>query len=368
VTEQPMSLVDHGAPKAVTDRPPFGRKDDIRLERKAPDRNILDRDRIVDGLKQWGVVIVFVVLVFAFSFLLPQTFPTVRNAINILNNSSALVLFSTAATLALILGEFDLSFPAVADLVAVGVGVLVTSFGWKSGFGALSAVLLGLAAGGLVGVINGLLIAKAFVPSFVATLAVGSIAAGCELATQGWIQGGAKQISQIVLPPLVQSLGDARVPETQIKWTVVLALVFAFGLWLWSRATVDGRRAYSIGGNAMGAYLAGVPVARLRILGFVLIGVVSAFVGVLTLSERGYFNFASPPLMLQAYSATFLGAAVFSKKRRFDILCSVFSAFFLLVLSNGLSLMNEPRWIGSIISGIILLVAVVANMPKNRKV
>ena len=113
----------------VSDRPTFAAKDDIRFERKPPDRNILDRDRIVDGLKQWGVVLVFVGLVICFSVLLPDTFLTTRNAINILNNSPALLLFATAATLALILGEFDLSFPAVADLVAVSVGVLVTSFG-----------------------------------------------------------------------------------------------------------------------------------------------------------------------------------------------------------------------------------------------
>jgi len=99
-----------------------------------------------------------------------------------------------------------------------------------------------------------------------------------------------------------------------------------------------------------------------------MLGAVSALVGVFTVAERGYFNFASPPLMLPAYSAVFLGAAVFSKKRRFDIFGSVFSAYFLLVLGNGLSLLNQPRWIGSVISGFILLVAVLANMPKNRKV
>ncbi len=366
--DQPLSINDIGGRKAESDRPPFGSKDDIRLERKAPDRNILDRDRIVDGVKQWGVVLVFVIVVLSFSWLLPSTFASWRNVVNILNSSSSLVLFATAATMALVLGEFDLSFPAVADLVAVGAGVLVTTLGWKSGFGIAGALLAGLAAGAIIGLVNGVLIAKAFVPSFVATLAVGSIAAGSELATQSWIQGGAKQISQIVLPPLVQQIGDARIAGTGIKWTVVAALVISAVLWIWTRRSIAGRRAYAIGGNPMGAYLAGVPVASLRILGFTMIGSISALVGVMTLAERGYFNFASPPLMLQAYSSAFLGAAVFTKKRRFDILGAVFSAYFLLVLSNGLSLMNQPRWIGSVISGFILLIAVLANVPKNRKV
>lgn len=363
-----MSITESGSRTVISDRPPFGSKDDIRLERKPPDRNILDRDRIVDGIKQWGVVIVFALVVVSFSILLPSTFATWRNVINILNNSDSLVLFSSAATLALILGEFDLSFPAVADLVAVAVGVLATTFAWNEGAGIAGALAIGVVMGALIGAVNGVLIAYAFVPSFVATLAVGSIAAGCELAMQGWINGGAKQISQIVLPAAIQQLGDARIYGTQVKWTVVIALAIAALLWLWARRSVAGRRSYAIGGNPMGAYLAGVPVARLRVLGFALIGVVSAIAGVMTLAERGYFNFSSPPLMLPAYSSAFLGAAVFSKKRRFDIFGSVFSAFFLLVLSNGLSLMNQPRWIGSVISGLILLVAVIANMPKNRKV
>src|SRR6202008_5137060 len=81
-----------------SDRPLFGVKDDIRRERKPPDRNILDRDRIVDGLRQWGIVIVFVAIVVTFSFLRPTTFMTFQNVINVVNNSSSLLLFALAAT------------------------------------------------------------------------------------------------------------------------------------------------------------------------------------------------------------------------------------------------------------------------------
>jgi ribose/xylose/arabinose/galactoside ABC-type transport system permease subunit len=244
----------------------------------------------------------------------------------------------------------------------------VTSFGWSSGISLCAAMAIGLGCGALVGTISGLFIAKAFVPSFVTTLAVGSIAAGSELAVQTWIIGGAKQISQIVLPAQVQWLGAVTIPNLSIKWTVVVAFGISGLLWLLLRRTVPGRQAYAIGGNPVAAYLAGVPVARLRIIAFALIGAISALVGVMTLTERGYFNSASPPMLLQAYSAAFLGAAVFSKKRRFDVLGSIFSVFFLLVLSNGLSLLNQPRWIGSVISGAILLIAVLTNMPKDRKV
>jgi ribose transport system permease protein len=118
----------------------------------------------------------------------------------------------------------------------------------------------------------------------------------------------------------------------------------------------------------MAAYLAGVPVAALRIAAFALVGCLAGIVGMITLTERGYFNMASPPLLLQAYTAAFLGAAVLAKKKRFDIFGSLFSVFVLLVLSNGLSLMNQPRWIASAISGVVLLVAVVLNRPQNRKV
>jgi ribose/xylose/arabinose/galactoside ABC-type transport system permease subunit len=368
MTDDRMSTIEAEDPEAEPDGPAFRPKGGARRERKAPDRKLFDGDRVADGLKEWGAVVAFAIVVVVFSWLLPSTFPTWRNAVNVLNNSAPLVLFATVATTALIVGEFDLSFPAVADFVSVLVGVLVTTFAWSSQIGIIGALLVGLAVGVAIGVANGLLIAKAFVPSFIATLAVGSITTGAELAAQGWLRGGARQISQVMLPAGVQALGDARIPGVDLKWTFAIALLVAGGAWVWTRRSVAGRRSYAIGGNAVGAYLAGVPVARLRILGFVVIGALSALVGVMTLTERGYFYFASPPLMLQAYSSAFLGAAVLTRKRRFDILASVFSAFFLLTLSNGLSLMNQPRWIGSVISGFILLIAVFANMPKNRKV
>jgi ribose transport system permease protein len=369
MSDKSVALVSQTAMRtAASDRPPFGSEDDIRLERKAPDRNILDRGRIVDAIKQWGVVIVFAAIITTFTILEPTTFLTQRNVVNILNNSPSLVLFSIAATIALIIGEFDLSFAAVADLACVIFGVLVTTFGWTSNGGILFAAVVGLVCGILIGAINGLFVARVFVPSFVATLAVGSIAAGLELASQGFILHGTKQISQIVLPSILQNLGSATVAGTSIKWSVAVAFLIAGVFWILMRRTTPGRRAYAIGGNPMAAYLAGVPVAALRIAAFALIGAIAALAGVMVLGERGYFNMASPPLLLQAYTAAFLGAAVFAKKKRFDVLGSLFSVFVLLVLSNGLSLMNQPRWIASAISGVVLLIAVVLNRPQNRKV
>ena len=85
----------------------------------------------------------------------------------------------------------------------------------------------------------------------------------------------------------------------------------------------------------MAAYLAGAPVAALRIAAFALIGCDRGSCRVaLRSAERGYFNMASPPLLLQAYTAAFLGAAVLAKKKRFDVFGSVFSVFVLLVLEQ----------------------------------
>lgn len=354
--------------KPVSDRPPFGRKDDERLERKDPDRNILDRERINDGLKKWGLVIVFVLIVITFSILEPNTFPTARNAVNIINNAAPLIFLSLAATMALIVGEFDLSFPNVADLVTVIIGVLVTTYGMNSGLGIVGAVLIGMLVAMVFGAINGFFVAKAFIPSFVATLAVGSIAGGLELASQGGIGMGMKQISQIVLPPALQELGRTTFPGTPFKLSSVLAFAVAILLWLGLRGSTPGRRSYALGGNPMAAYLAGVPVVWLRLGVFTLIALLAATAGTVNLVERGYFNGASPPLLLQSYTAAFLGAAVLTKKKRFDVLGTLFSVFVLLVLTNGLSLMNQPRWIANVISGIVLVTAVVLNRPKHRKV
>jgi ribose/xylose/arabinose/galactoside ABC-type transport system permease subunit len=95
-----------------------------------------------------------------------------------------------------------------------------------------------------------------------------------------------------------------------------------------------------------------------RITVFVLVGVLAGIAAVIGLSERGYFNGASPPLLLQSYTVAFLGTAVFAL-RRFTIGGTVVAVLFLQTLSNGLGLLNQPTWIVSVINGLVLLTAVV---------
>lgn len=83
------------------------------------------------------------------------------------------------------------------------------------------------------------------------------------------------------------------------------------------------------------------------------------------LSERGYFNGASPSLLLQAYTVAFLGTAVFAL-RRFTVLGTLVAVLFIQTLSNGLGLLNEPTWIVSVINGVVLLSAVVLTRRRGR--
>jgi ribose transport system permease protein len=313
-----------------------------------------------------ALVAVFVAMVAVFVILRPNTFATQSNLAVIINSSAVLMIFGCAVTVVLLCGEFDLAFPYIADAVAVTIGVLVTVHGMHSGVAVVAAVGIGVVVATLFGIGSGAALAIGRVPSFVATLAIGSVAAGFELAVQGKIAGGLKQISTLSLPLGIQKLGTETFFGTAIRLTVVVAIVVVGAVWLLLRFSVLGRHIYAVGGNADAAFLAAVPVTRVRILVFALSGALAGIAGVVGLADHGYFNGSSPPLLLQSYTVAFLGTAVFAL-RRFTIGGTVVAVLFLQTLTNGLSLLNQPTWIVSMVNGSVLLTAVVLTRRRGRQ-
>ncbi|MGW5520154.1 ABC transporter permease [Nocardia africana] len=311
-------------------------------------------------------MIVFAVMVTGFAVARPESFATQANFAVIVNSSAVLMIFGCAVTVVLLAGEFDLAFPYITDAVAVTIGVLMTAQGMHSGAAAFLAVGIGILVATLFGLASGTALSIGKVPSFVATLAVGSVAAGFELAVQGKITGGLKQISNLALPAGLQKLGTTQIWGTAIHPTVVIAAVVAIVVWVILRSTVFGRRIYAVGGNADAAYLAAVPVTRVRVLVFVLSGALAGIAAVVGLAEHGYFSGSTPPLLLQSYTVAFLGTAVLAL-RRFTIGGTVVAVLFLATLTNGLSLLNQPTWIVSIVNGLVLLAAVILTRRRERQ-
>src|SRR4051812_48141886 len=112
-------------------------------------------------LARWGVIFGFLALLIFFSLMRPDTFATWQNAKSILNATPILVIFGCIVTTAMVLGEFDISFPYLADLTSVIVAVLVTTGGMDAGLGLAAALALAIGASVVAGCITGTLVASA---------------------------------------------------------------------------------------------------------------------------------------------------------------------------------------------------------------
>jgi ribose/xylose/arabinose/galactoside ABC-type transport system permease subunit len=295
--------------------------------------------------ERWSLVLAFVGALAFFAAARPDTFPTWDNARAILDDTSVLCVLAVGITAVLVIGEFDLSVGFVLGLGAAAAIAAMAFRGWPVWL----AVVLALATGGVAGLANGLAVALVRIPSFIATLAVGSIAAAIELAIT-------KTSIFERIPESYSEIAFTRVATIPLRALIALAVVLLF--WIVLRATVFGRHAASIGDNPSAALLAGVPVRRVRVIAFVLAGVTAGLAAVLVTSSAGsYYPNLGPGYLLPAYAAAFLGLSL-GGGLRFNVLGSYLGVLLLGMVTTGLTMMNQPSWVAALVQGIVLIVAV----------
>jgi ribose transport system permease protein len=321
--------------------------------RFARPRTIGARVAVRGVAERWSLLVAFIAAFMFFAIARPHTFLTWNNARAILDDSSVACVFAVGVTVILVIGEFDLSVGFVAGL-AGAAGVSAMAF---HGSGAGAAVALAIGAGGVAGLANGVAVAYVRIPSFIATLAVGSIAAAIELA--------------VTKTAIFQGLSGSYLKiATSDVATIPLRAIIAAGVALLFlivlRATIYGRHASAVGDNPAAARLTGVPVERVRMLAFVLAGLTAGLAAVLVTSSAGqYYPNLGTGYLLPAYAAAFLGLSL-GGGLRFNVLGSYLGVLLLDMVSTGLTMMNQPSWIAALVQGIVLLVAVAGVAVRRR--
>ncbi|HEY1854282.1 MAG TPA: ABC transporter permease, partial [Solirubrobacterales bacterium] len=212
-------------------------------------------------------MVIFLVLLFVgFSLDLPETFPTTSNLRSMVSSQSVLLILALAVTIPLRTGDFDLSIGAVTNFSAAIVAVLTV----KHGFGVVPAMLIALAVGALIGVINGACIVWIGVDAFVTTLGTMTAILGLTyLVTNSEVMGG--------LPTSLVNFSSKEI--FGLPLAVYYGWALAVIMWWVYRYLPIGRQLLFIGGNRESARLAGLPVNRIRFLSFVASGLLSAFAG-----------------------------------------------------------------------------------------
>jgi ABC-type sugar transport system ATPase subunit/ribose/xylose/arabinose/galactoside ABC-type transport system permease subunit len=286
-----------------------------------------------------------------FALWVPDTFLTAGTWRSLLSNQAVTCLVAVGLVVPTACGVIDLAIGAEVGLGAILVARLLVGH-----VPIAAAVVLSLLAGAAVGIFSWLMITRARIPSFIATLAVSSLLA----AAIAWISGSEQIVN---LPAGFARLGNGQL--LGITYPVYIMLAVAVALWYVLERTPAGRRVYATGGNvdAMGgsseaAALAGIRVSRVILAALVTSGVVAGLGGLLLTSQLSTGDpTVGPGYLLPVIAAVFLGSTQF-RGGRFNIWGTVVAAYVLAVGVKGLQLAGLPIWIPDLFNGAALLVAV----------
>ena len=309
------------------------------------------------GTARWGYALLLPILIVAMELAVALVEPRVlsaRNIINVLVQSSYLLLFASAQMVVILTGGFDLSLGMAVSVISVATALTTTGLaaaGAPVWLVFLAGLAVGLGIGALIGAFNGLFVSWVGINPFVVTLGSLNICYG--LATT--ISGGRPVFN--VPDAFTRPLYDGTfIPGIPIP--VALAIVVALLLYLLLDRTVFGRALYLIGNNPRAANLAGIPGRRYLFLAYVTCSVLAAF-GSLMLTARtgsGEPNLGGS-LMLESIAAAVIGG-VSLQGGVGGIVPTLLGSIFVTMLSNAMDLLEVGGYVQQILLGCVIIAAI----------
>ncbi len=301
-------------------------------------------------LRANGLIIFFALLIVVFSLIKPE-FASMANLRNILQSASVMGILAVGQTLVVLTGGFDLGVARMA--ATAGMIVLLAASG-----GPLVAVVATAALACLVGLVNGLLVAKGKVAPFVVTLGMYTILGSVTLLvnnggsindTTTWLRG----LTSFSLFTLSGST----------YWFFGVAILFQLIL----SHTRYGRSLYAVGGNHEAARLAGIRADRVVVSAYVLCALLAGLAGILLTSRLHMASpVALPGVELDAMAAVIIGGTRMSGGFG-SIWRTVVGVLVLYSLTSGLVLLGVAAYWQGILKGAVIIVAVFVDVIFNRK-
>lgn len=311
--------------------------------------------RLKSLLISWEALLVVLLLIgVIIGNILSPYFLSGFNFYALTSNIMEIAIMALPMTLIIIAGEIDLSVASVLGLSSVVLGLL-----WESGHSMWLAIGVALLVGLMAGYLNGLLVTKLALPSLVIT--IGTLALYRGLA---YVVLGDQAVSDF--PTSFTNLGFGTIPGTEIPWSglifAILVVIFAVVLHF-SRL---GRQLYAIGNNKEAARFSGINVSRVKLMLFILSGVIAALAGIIFTSR---FSSARPDnalgFELDVVTVVLLGGVnIFGG--RGSLLGVVLAIFIVAILQNALSLVNISGDIQSLAIGLLLILSVLGPNIARR--
>lgn len=294
------------------------------------------------------------VLLCAFLSVVTDSFLSLSNFLNILDQITVLGIMAVGMTFVILIAGIDLSVGSVLALSMMVLGYLNVEAGYPMGVAIAGALI----AAAIVGAVAGLLITEFKVPPFIATLAMMSIARGlASMITNG---------SQIIgFPPWFNLGAIIRYGGFLTVTVAVMLFVFVSAL-LYQRFRAGGRVLYAIGGNPEVARLAGINVKRATVLVYTACAALSGLAGIM-LAAR--LDAVQPTIgiayELDAIAAVVIGGTSLSGGTG-GIGGTIIGVLIIGVLRNGLNLLSISPFLQSVIIGLVIVFAVAAETFKHR--
>ena len=307
------------------------------------------KDKIGQILSDNGALVGLIVVCVAM-FIATPDFLTARNLLNVGVQASVVAILAFGITYVIVAAGIDLSVGSVAALSAVAAGWTVTA-----GAPGVVGLVVGPLTGLVAGCVSGLAIAYGKLPSFIATLAMLSVARGLALV----ISGGRPISMPDAITWLGADLGPVPVP------ILVMLVMFAITAFVLNR-TVFGRSLYAVGGNREAARLSGLPVKRLTATVFAISGM---FAGVAGMVLAGRLSSAQPQAAvtyeLDAIAAVVIGGASLAGGAG-KATGTLVGALVLAVIRNGLNLLNVSSFWQQVVIGLVIAIAVGIDVLRRR--
>lgn len=309
-------------------------------------------------LKTWEALLVVVLLLcIVLGSLLSPYFLSGFNFYAITSNIMEIAIMALPMTLIIIVGEIDLSVASVLGLASVVLGLL-----WEKSNSMALAISVALLVGLVAGYFNGVLVTRLALPSLVIT--IGTLALFRGLA---YVVLGDQAVSDF--PAAFTSFGFSPISGTELPWSglifAILVVIFAVVLHF-SRL---GRQLYAMGNNKEAARFAGINVARIKLILFILSGLLAALAGIIFTAR---FSSARPDnalgFELEVVTVVLLGGVdIFGG--RGSLLGVVLATFIVAIVQNILGLENISGDIQSLAIGLLLIVSVLGpNLARRIQV
>lgn len=313
-------------------------------------------------LSQKAIVFIIVLALYAFFYLMSPNFRKYTTLLSIMDYSYYIVLMAIGVTFPLITGGVDLSIGTGLICYSLAGGYLVIHCGWPTGLGLLVTVLFGVA----IGILNGLLVAQMELPPFLATLCTCMITRGLGSICSknfgiSWPVTGAPGSE-------FRSFFKLAINKTKYPvgflWIILIVIIMSYVL----NHTKVGRYTIAIGSNKEAARLSGINVKFYHVVAYAISGL---FAGLAAVAYSAIFATVQPGtgagFELEAIGGAIMGG-VSATGGAGSIVGSLLGVFVICLLKTGLPYIGlQANW-QQIITGIVLIGAVLIDLLKNKKI